>query len=74
MISYFYKAFVQFSSHWIELILEQFLNCSAEENPWSIFFLALIILSSSILLSLFDTQIMNCLARHKKLFYHSKRE
>ena len=38
MIPNFYKAFVQFSSQWIELILEQFLNCSAEENPCSIFF------------------------------------
>ena len=67
VISYFYKAFVQFSSHSIELILKQFLNYSAEENPSGIFFLWLLISSSSILLSLFDTQIMNCLARHKNL-------
>ena len=33
VISYIYKAFVQFSSHSIELILKQFLNYSAEENP-----------------------------------------
>ena len=37
-ISYIYKAFVQFSSHAIELILKQFLNYSAEENPCLIFF------------------------------------
>ena len=48
-INPFYKAFVQFSSH------SQVLDYSAEENPCCIFFLALLILSSSILLSLFDT-------------------
>ena len=32
VISFFYKAFVQFSSRSIELILKQFLNYSAEEN------------------------------------------
>ena len=37
-ISHIYKAFVQFSSHSIELILKQFLNYSAEENPCLIFF------------------------------------
>ena len=67
VISSFYKAFVQLSSRSIELILEQFLNYQAEENPCCIFFLGLLISSSSILLSLFDTQIMNCLARHKNL-------
>ena len=67
VICYFYKAFVRFSSHSIQLILKQFLNYSAEENPCCIFFLGLLISSSSILLSLFDTQIMNCLARHKNL-------
>ena len=34
VISYFYKAFVQFSSHSIELILKHFLNYSAEEKPF----------------------------------------
>ena len=52
VISYFYKAFVRFSSLSIQLILKQFLNYSAEENPCCIFFLALLISSSSILLSL----------------------
>ena len=52
VICYFYKAFVRFSSHSIQLILKQFLNYSAEENPCCIFFLALLISSSSILLSL----------------------
>ena len=69
VISYVYKAFVQFSSHSIKLILKQFWNYSAEENPCCIFFLRLLISSSSILLSLFDTQIMNCLARHKNLSF-----
>ena len=68
VISCFYKAFVQFSSHSIELILKQFLKYSAEENPCCIFFLALLISSSSILLSLFDTQIMNCLETQKPFF------
>ena len=63
VISSYYKAFEQFSSRSIELILKQFLNYQAEENPCCIFFLELLISSSSILLSLFDTQIMNCLAR-----------
>ena len=69
VISCFYKAFVQFSSHSIELILKQFLNYSAEENPCCIFFPRLLISSFSILLSLFHTQIMNCLARHKNLSF-----
>ena len=73
VISYFYKAFAQFLCHSIELILKQFLNYSAEENPCCIFFLGLLISSSSILLSLFDTQIMNCLAS-TKTFLYSKRE
>ena len=73
VISYFYKAFVQFLCHSIELILKQFLNYSAEKNPSGIFFLRLLISSSSILLSLFDTQIMNCLVRHKNLSLSSKR-
>ena len=47
---------MQFLSHSIELILKHFLNYSAEENPYCIFFLALLISSSSTLLSLFDTQ------------------
>ena len=38
VLSYFYKAFVQFSSHSIKLILKQFWNYSAEENPCCIFF------------------------------------
>ena len=67
IISSFYKAFVQFSSRSIEQILKQFLNYQAEENPCRIFFLELLISSSSIPLSLFNTQIMNCLARHKNL-------
>ena len=67
VISAFYKTFVQFSSRSIELILKQFLNYQAEENPCCIFFLGLLISSSSIILSLFDTHIMNCLARHKNL-------
>ena len=46
---------------------------SAEENLCGIFFLWLLISSSSILLSLFDTQTMNCLPRHKAFLY-SKRE
>ena len=33
---------LQFSSRLIELILKQFLNYSAEENPWCIFFLGLL--------------------------------
>ena len=45
--SYFYKAFARFSSHSIPL-----LDYSAEENPCCIFFLALLISRSSILLSL----------------------
>ena len=49
IISSFYKAFMQFSSHSIELIiLKQFLNYSAEENTSCIFFQALLISSSSI--------------------------
>ena len=65
VISSYYKAFEQFSSRSIELILKQFLNYQAEENPYCIFvfYLELLISSSSILLSLFDTQIMNCVAR-----------
>ena len=47
--------------------LKQFLNYSAAENPCCIFHPTLLISSSSILLYLFDTQIMNCLARHKNL-------
>ena len=69
VISAFYKAFDQFSSRSIELILKQFLNYQAEENPCCIFFLELLISSSSILLSFFDTKIMNCLARHKNRFF-----
>ena len=38
VISSFYKAFVQFWTHSIELTLKQFLNSSAEENPFCIFF------------------------------------
>ena len=63
VISSFYKVFLHFSSHL------QFLNYSAKENPCCIYFLALWKSSSSILLSLFDTQIMNCLARHKSLSF-----
>ena len=37
VISYFYKAFVRFSPHSTQLILMQFLNYSAEENPCCIF-------------------------------------
>ena len=38
VISYFYKVFVRFSSHSTQLILMQFLNYSAEENPcWIIY-------------------------------------
>ena len=73
VISYFYKAFVQFSSYSIELILKKFLNYSAEENLCCIFFLALLISSSPILLSLFNTEIMNCLARHKNFSLFLKR-
>ena len=47
--------------------LKQFLNYSAAENLCCIFYPALLISNSSILLYLFDTQIMNCLARHKNL-------
>ena len=72
MISYFYKAFVQFLSHWIELILDQFLNCSAEKTPRSIFFLAPLISSSSVLLSSFDTHII--VSQDTKTFLYSKRE
>ena len=67
VISSFHKAFVQFWTHSIELTLKQFLNSSAEENPCCIFFFFFLISSSSIILSLFDTHIMNCLARHKNL-------
>ena len=38
VISYVYKAFVQFSSHSIKLILKQFWNYSAEEKPCCIVF------------------------------------
>ena len=69
LISSFYKAFefVQFSSRSIELILKQFLNYQAEEHPCCIFFPRLLISSSSIILSLFNTHIMNCLAKHKNI-------
>ena len=69
VISHFYKAFVQFSSHSIGLILNQFLNYSDEDNPCCVFFPSAfnIKLVTNILLSMFDTQIMNCLARHKIL-------
>ena len=56
-----------------ELILKQLLGYSAEENPCCIVFLALLISSSSIFLSLFDTQIMNGL-KDTKTFLYSKRE
>ena len=73
-MSYFYKAFVQFSSHSIELILKQVLNSSAEENPCCIFFPgAFSIKLVNHFLSLFDIQIMNCLARHKNLSLFQKR-
>ena len=38
VISYFYKAFMQFSSHSIELILKQFLNYSEPKKILAVFF------------------------------------
>ena len=57
------SSFVQFSSRSIELILKQFLNYSAEENPCRIFHPWAF--NIKLVDSLFDTQIRNCLARHK---------
>ena len=55
---YVISSSLQFSSRSIELILKNFLNYSAEENPCCIFSrLGLLISSSSILLSLFYIQI-----------------
>ena len=48
--------------------LKQFLNYQKQKEVLVFFFLELLISSSSILLSLFDTQIMNCLARQKTFF------
>ena len=70
VISYFYKVFVQFSSHSIELILKQVLNYSADRRKSRLYFFPgafniKLFNSFQCLLSSFDTQIMNCLARHK---------
>ena len=64
-----YKAFVQFLSRSIEL------NLKVNIQPKKIFavFSFLWLLSSSILLSMFDTQIMNCLPRHKNLSFILKK-
>ena len=58
---------MQFSSRSIELILKKSLNYRGRRKSLLYFFLGLLISSSSTLLSLFDSQIMNCLARHKNL-------
>ena len=53
--SHFYKAFVPFSSHSIQITLKQFLNYATEENPCCIFF------PGALNIKLVNFSILNCL-------------